>query len=311
MKHVVFGTGPIGTALADILAGQGHKVVAVNRSGTAGTGDGVEVIAGDATDSAFTSSVAEGAAVVYQCLNPPYTKWPQLFPPLQAGVFDAAAATGAKLVALENLYMYGPTDGAPLTEELPYAATGSKGAVRARMAQDLLDAHRSGILRTAIGRASDYFGPGGLMSAMGERVFYPAVAGKKAQVMGDPDQPHSYSFIPDIAAGLAALGSDDRADGRAWHLPNAPATTTREFITKVFKAAGTAPGVSVMPPLMMNVVGLFNGTVRELKEMMYGYKEPFVVDSSDYESTFGHSATAHEEAIATTVEWYRANPRGR
>lgn len=309
MKQVVFGTGSIGTALADTLAAQGHKVVAVNRSGKAATGSGVEVIAGDASDRAFTKSVAEGAEVIYQCLNPPYTKWPELFPALQAGVFDAAAASGAKLVALENLYMYGPTDGAPLTEDLPYTATGSKGKTRARMAQDLLDAHQSGIVRVAMGRASDYFGPRGLVSAMGERVFYPALAGKKASVMGDPDQPHTYSYIPDIAAGLVKLGTDDRADGRAWHLPNAPALTTRQFIAKIFEALGTSPGVSAMPRFMVNLVGLFNGNVRELKEMLYEFEEPFVVDSSAFESTFGQSATPLGEAIPTTIDWFRQNPK--
>lgn len=309
MKHVVFGTGAIGTALADALVDQGHEVVAVNRSGHAATASGVEVIAGDAIDRAFTKSVAEGAEVIYQCLNPPYTKWPELFPALQAGVFDAAAASGAKLVSLENLYMYGPTDGAPLTEDLPYAATGSKGKVRARMAQDLLDAHQSGIVRVAMGRASDYFGPRGLVSAMGERVFYPALAGKKASVMGDPDQPHTYSYIPDIAAGLATLGSDERADGKAWHLPNAPAETTRGFIEGVFAATEADPQIQAMPRFMMNLVGLFNGNVRELKEMMYEFEEPFVVDSSAFESTFGQSATPLEEAISTTVDWFRENPK--
>ena len=104
-----------------------------------------------------------------------------------------------------------PYGGALLHEDLPYAATGSKGRTRAQMAQDLLAAHRSGKVRVAIGRASDYFGPRGLLSAMGERVFYPAIAGRKAQVMGNPDQPHSYSYIPDIAMGLVTLADHDEA----------------------------------------------------------------------------------------------------
>ena len=93
-------------------------------------------------------------------LNPGYQSWAELFPPLQDSVLAAAEATGARLVAMENVYMYGPTGGRPLTEELPYAATTRKGRTRAQMAEDLLEAHRRGRVEVAIGRASDFFGPG-------------------------------------------------------------------------------------------------------------------------------------------------------
>ena len=241
----------------------GTPVRAVSRSGPAEVPDGVETVAGDAADAAFAMKAAAGAAVVYQCLNPPYTRWPEMFPPLQAAVLEGAASAGAKYVAMDNLYAYGPTDGAPLTEDLPYAATGSKGSTRAKMTSDVLQAHRSGKVRVTIGQASDYFGPRGVLTAMGERVFYPALAGKKAQVMGNPDQPHSYTYIPDIAEGLVTLADHDEADGAAWHLPNAPAVTTRQFVDKIYAAAGNQPQVQAMPRVMVNVVGLFNGQVRE------------------------------------------------
>jgi len=308
--HVVFGTGAIGLTTIEILAARGTPVRAVNRSGQAAVPDGVEVLAGDAMDSAFATKAATGAAVVYQCLNPPYTKWPEMFPRLQAAALQGAAAAGAKYVAMDNLYAYGSTGGAPLTEDLPYAAIGSKGKTRAQMAQGLLEAHQSGKVRVTMGQASDYFGPRALLSAMGERVFYPAIAGKKAQVMGDPDQPHSYSYVPDIANGLVTLADHDEADGAAWHLPNAPAITTREFTDKVYAAAGHEPQIQAMSRVMVSVVGVFNGQVRELKEMLYEFEEPFVVDSSRFESAFGVHATPLDEAIPATVEWFRTHPKG-
>lgn len=307
--HVVFGTGPIGMTLIEDLHGAGKRVRAVNRSGDAKLPDGVEVVAGNAADVEFAKAVAAQAEVVYFCLNPPYTKWPELFPPMQDAVLAGAEAAGAKLVALENLYMYGPVGGQTLREELPYAAQTRKGMVRAAMSKGLQSAHDAGRVRVAIGRASDYFGPGGMMSAMGDRVFYPAIAGKKAQVMGDPDQPHSYSYIPDIARGLAILGDRQEADGKTWHLPNAPAVTTRQFIEKVFTAAGTEAGVSAMPRWLINVVGLFNGNVRELKEMLYEFEEPFVVDHSRFDATFGDIATPLDKAIDDTVAWFQSNPK--
>lgn len=309
MKHVVFGTGPIGTALADCLAASGEKVSAVNRSGVAHTGPSVEVIAGDATDESFAHAVADGAAVVYQCLGAPYAQWQALFPPMQAAVLSAARLAGAKLVSFENLYVYAPTGGAPITEDLPLAATGKKGKLRADMARDLMAAHAAGDVRVTMGRASDFFGPRALITHMGERVFYPAIAGKKAQVMGDPDQPHTFSYVADIAESLAMLGRDDRADGQAWHLPNPPTISIREFIGKVYEAVGTEARIAAMPRFMVNLVGLFNSDLREIKEVLYQFEHPFIVDSSSFESTFGMKATPLEEAVPATVEWFRANPK--
>jgi nucleoside-diphosphate-sugar epimerase len=306
--HVVFGTGAIGMALIEELNREGKNVRAVNRSGSARVPDGVEVVGGDATSPEFTKAASADASVIYFCLNPPYTQWPEMFPPMQAAAVEGAASAGAKLVVMDNLYMYAPMQGQPLTEDLPYTATTRKGAVRAQMADDLMKAHETGKVRATAGRASDYFGPRGLLSAMGERVFYPALAGKKAQVMGDPDQLHTYSYLPDIATGLAILGEHDEADGEVWHLPNAPAVTTRQFIEQVYTAAGTEPGIQAMPRWMVSAVGLFNGNVRELKEMLYEFDEPFVVDDGKFEAAFGDHATPLPEAIGVTVDWFRANP---
>ena len=307
--HVVFGTGPVGLAVIEELTRAGHRVRAVNRSGTSDVPAEVEVIAGDASDEEFASTASEGAAVVYQCLNPPYTEWRQLFPSLQRGVLNGAAAQGARLVSIENLYAYGPTNGQPLTEDLPLAATGKKGRTRAMMTQELLDAHRSGRVQVAIGRASDYFGPRGLFTAMGERAFYPLLAGKKAQVMGNPDLPHTYSYLPDIARGLVVLGEREEAVGEVWHLPSPRTVTTREFVSFAAREAGTEGGVQAMPKVMARAVGVFNAQVRELIEMWYEFDEPYIVDHSKFTGAFGDLATPLDDALRDTLAWFRAHPR--
>jgi len=307
--HVVFGTGAVGATLIDVLHASGEQVRAVNRSGVADVPEGVEVIRGDATSKEFAKTACADASVVYFSLNPPYTSWPELFPPLQSAVIDGAASADAKLVVMENLYMYPPMNGEPLTESIPHTATTRKGTVRAQMAKDLMAADASGKVRVAVGRASDYFGPRGLLSAMGERVFYPALTGKKAQVMGNPDLLHTYSYIPDIARGLSILGDREEANGQAWHLPNAPTITTTQFIGEVYKATEMEPGISATPRWMVSTLGLFNGNVRELKEMLYEFEEPLVVDDSRFVAAFGNIATPLPEAIDATVAWYRANPK--
>ena len=191
---------------------------------------GVDWRAGDATDPEAATDAAKGASVVYQCLNAPYTDWPKRFPPLQRGALTAAERNGALLVSLENVYGYGPTRGEPMTEDLPLAATTVKGRTRAAMTQQLLEAADAGRVRIAIGRASDFFGAGATESSLGERVFGNAVAGKRADFIGNPDLPHTYSYIPDIAAGLATLGIDERAIGGVWHLPGPETVTTRQLL---------------------------------------------------------------------------------
>lgn len=181
----------MGLAVMAALVADGRRVRGMNRSGQARALADVERVAADATDPAKTRPICQGAAVVYNCTNPPYHQWPELFPPLQAGVLTGATSAGAKLVVMENVYMYGPTGGKPLTEALTYAAHTRKGRTRAKMSEALLAAHQKGQVRVAIGRASDFFGPGVQKSAMGEQVFYPALVEKLVRVLGNPDLPHT------------------------------------------------------------------------------------------------------------------------
>jgi len=304
--HVVFGTGPVGMSVMDALVQRGpRRVRMVNRSGRASVPDGVEVVGVDAADPTFTREASAGASVVYFALNPPYNKWPELFPPLQAGVLEGAASAGAKLIAMENLYMYGPTGGRPITEDLPYAPNTRKGRVRAMMSKELMEAHRSGKVRVAIGRASDYFGPRVLTSAAGEQVFGRTVEGKSAQVAGDPDQRHTYSYAPDIGRGLVILGEREEALGRAWHLPSPETLTTRQFVEMIFEEVGKPARVQAAPKILLRAMGLFNPGMREIIEMLYEFEEPFVVDASRFEREFGEQATPLREAIQHTVRWYR------
>jgi nucleoside-diphosphate-sugar epimerase len=304
--NVVFGTGPVGLAIMDELVSKGKRVRIVNRSGRADVAEGVEVVGADAADTTFTREASAGASVVYFALNPPYDKWPELFPGLQAGVLEGAASAGAKLIAVENLYMYGSTGGRPLTEDLPYAANTRKGKIRARMSRELMEANASGKVRVAIGRASDFFGPRVLASAAGEQVFGRAVAGKSAQVAGDPDQPHTYTYAPDIGRGLVILGEREEALGRVWHLPSPETVTTRRFVETIFEEVGKPARVQAAPKILLRAMGLFNPPLRETIEMLYEFEEPFVVDHSAFERAFGIRATPLREAIKETVRWYRS-----
>ena len=310
-RHVIFGTGAIGLATYDALRRRGEAVRLVNRSGHARVGaddEDVEVVGGDAGDPAFSTAVADGASVVYQTLSPAYHQWTAQFPALQAGVLAAAEATGARMVSMENVYMYGRPAGRPLTEDRAHDAHTTKGRLRSRMSLDLLAAHHAGRVEVAIGRASDYYGPrGGAQSNLGDRVFPAALTGKTATVIGDPDQPHTYTYIPDIGEGLAVLGEHPDTPGQVWHLPNDPDTrTTRQLVDLAYRQAGHPRAkLRAMPTLLLRALGLANPTVRELIEMQYQFAEPFIVDSTRIADRLGLRATPADEAVAATLASYR------
>ncbi|MEA2214305.1 MAG: hypothetical protein QOF83_4253 [Solirubrobacteraceae bacterium] len=304
--QVVFGAGQVGLALTARLAELGLPVRVISRHQPAALAEGVEWRAADANDPGAATDAAKGAAVIYQCLNAPYTDWPRSFPPLQHGVLSAAERNSALLVSLENIYGYGPTAGIAMTEDLPLAATTVKGRTRVAMTQELLAAAEAGRVRIAIGRASDFFGAGITTgTTLGGRIFANAVAGKRADFIGNPDLPHTYSYVPDIAAGLATLGTDERAIGGVWHLPGPETVTTRQLLELVASDVGHPVGVRTLPNLAVRALGIFNPLMRELVEMSYEFDESFVLDTSKYQSTFKTTATPLATAIAATVAWYQ------
>jgi len=303
--NVILGTGPLGLSLARTLHEQGEDVRAVNRSGEAPLPAGVSVQQADLSKGAEARQAIEDASIVYFCVQPPYTDWPALFPPLLDNTIDAAEQTDARLVVADNCYLYGPTD-EQLTEELPSEATGRKGRTRAAMARTALEAHESGRVDVTIGRASDFYGPHVTISSVGERVFANALAGKSISVLGNPDTLHTYTYIDDFADALVTLGEHEKALGEAWHVPAAETITTREFVELVCKSAGTDSRLRQMPSWMFRVVSTFSGELKELRETMYIFEAPFVVDHSKFADTFGADPTPHENAIEQTLDWYRS-----
>ncbi|MFD9944887.1 NAD-dependent epimerase/dehydratase family protein [Nonomuraea sp. NPDC059023] len=300
--HVVLGaTGAIGKAVVAELTARGRHVRAVTRGAATGPDD----LRADITTLDGAIAACDGAAVVYQCAQPGYTRWVTEFPALTRTVLAGVEAAGAKLVMADNLYVYGPVEGT-MTEDLPHVAGSRKGRARAEVDKLILDAHQSGRVRATLGRASDYYGPGGVNTVLGPTIFAAALNGKTARWMGDLDQPHTLNYLPDIAAALVTLGEHEQADGRAWHLPAAGAITGRQFLDHVWSAAGGSPRIAGLGRTTQRLIGLFNPIVRELGETWYQRDRPFVSDDSAFRNAFGPvNVTPHDEAVSATLNWYR------
>lgn len=301
--QVVFGAGPLGLAVARRLSSAGKSVQIVNRSGKADAPPGVEVVAADVTDPSSARRASEGAAVIFHCANGPYGQWLTTLPPIMNGIIEAAVATGARLIYGDNLYAYGPVDG-PITEALPYRPIGPTTRARAEVATTLMNAHAAGRVRATIGRASDFYGPHARQSKAGDIVFARALEGKPAQVVGNPDAPHSYTFIDDFAAGLITLAERNEALGEVWHIPNAPTITTRQFIELVFTQLQRPPRLRVAPKIAIQLMGVVIPPMHAVAETLYQSEHPWVVDHGKFARAFGSQPTRHEDAIARTITWF-------
>jgi nucleoside-diphosphate-sugar epimerase len=306
-RHVILGAGPVGRAIATVLTANADASavppVVVSRSGT--ELPGATARCADLTDPIAAKDVLADADVVYQCSQPAYHRWPEEFPDLQDSIADAAAAAGATLVVVENLYGYGPVDG-PLTEDLPLVATGRKGRTRAEMWRDLERRHRAGDLAVVAARAADFYGPHVLGSAFGERLFGRLVAGKQPEVPGDPTCRHSVAYVPDVADAMVRLGATDDAWGRAWHVPHAPAVTGEHFVELAADVAGVTTTASSVGAVKLRLAGVLIPAAREMIEMLHEFDRDFVVDDRAYAARFGDEPTPLDVGIADTVAWYRS-----
>jgi nucleoside-diphosphate-sugar epimerase len=295
--HVIVGKGPVGTTTAELLAAEGHEVRVLSRSGGTSTG-AVEHRQVDAADAGAVAAAATGAAVLYNAVNPAYHRWATDWPPVATALLTAAERTGAVLVTMGNLYGYGRPTG-PMTPDSPLAATDTKGRVRARMWADALAAHEAGRVRVTEARAADFVGPQVPADHSHLMRQLPTLQkGRRAWVVGDPDVPRGWSYLPDVAATLAVLGTDERAWGRAWHVPSA-IRSQREALTDLAAALGRpAPKVSGMPWGVLRLVGVGVPFLREVVDVRHQFDQPYVIDAGSTTATFGLTATPWEQVVA-------------
>ncbi|WP_186316172.1 NAD-dependent epimerase/dehydratase family protein [Catellatospora sichuanensis] len=302
--YVVLGAnGGVGSHLVDVLTAANRRVRAVSRAPLPAHRN-VEHMSADLRDADQLRAAIDGADIVFHAAQPPYTRWPQEFPALTNDIASATASAGARLVLVDNLYMYGPTT-APMTEDLPYAATDPKGRTRAAMATSLLQRHHAGELDVVLARASDYYGPRGVNSAAGQTLFDAALTGTKANLIGSLDQPHSWSYLPDIADALVRLADAPHSGGRAWHLPAAEPLTQRQLVTLVYQAAGHRPRMAALPGAIHRAIATVHPMLRELYSTRWQFTHPFTTDWTDYATEIAaFTPTPHTQAVRATLTWY-------
>ncbi len=302
--HTVLGAGPVAKAAVTALLARGLPVRVVHRSGTFPKQAGLEVLAADITDVTQLTQAFTGSAVVYMCAMPAYHRWAQEFDAMMTNVLQACAAAGSAMVFADNLYMYQESPNTPLLETTLLQPATRKGVVRARIAELVLQAHRDGKVKTAIARASDFFGPSVDNAMLGNRFFPQLIAGKTVQWFGNPDMPHTFTYVPDFGNALVELGVDGMGWGEVWHVPNSITCTAREaaaqtaaLLHKPFKLTSAGRG-------MLRLVGFFIPAAKEMIEMLPHFETPYAVDDSKWHSRMHTRATPWDVALAETVFSY-------
>ena len=302
--YVVTGAGPVGATVALQLAEQGHHVRLLTRSGSGPEHPSIERLQVDVSRADVLGEHVAGAAAVFHCIHgSAYTAkaWREELPKAEQVVLDAAGRAGAVAVFPESLYSYGRVAGV-MTEDTPRHATEGKLGVRA----DLLRAREASPARTVSVVASDFLGPRVKMSHAGERIVPKVIAGKTISVVGSLDQPHSFTYVPDLARAMVRAAQTPELWDRVLHAPTAPALTQRELVTAMARAAGVqVPRMWALPAWVLRVLGLVSVDSRELYETSYQFTAPFVMDSARSEDLLGLHPTPMDVAVKETVAWWQ------
>ena len=303
--HVVTGAGPVGATVAQQLADAGEQVRLLTRSGSGPAHPLIDRRRVDVSRPDALAEAFEGAVAVHHCIHgSAYDArvWRAELPQAERAVLEAAGRVGAVVVFPESLYSYGPVDGT-ITEATPRTATTGKLGVRT----ELLAQRDASATPTVSVAASDFYGPLVRNAHAGERMVPTVLAGRTMRVVGSLDQPHSFTYVPDLAAAMIAAAARPDLWNSVLHAPTAAPVTQRRLVALVAEAAGVrAPRVSSIPVPVLGAVGLVSRQVKEMAETGYMFAKPFVMDSSASEERLGFGPTPLVDGLSRTVEWWRA-----
>jgi nucleoside-diphosphate-sugar epimerase len=310
MTHVVLGAGgAISRAVVPELVRNGHTPILVSRSGTYLPGG--RAVTADVSDYHALVEVVPERSTVYLLVGLTYDHrvWEEMWPRIMDTVIQVCHEKDALLVFVDNVYMYGPVEG-NMTEDTPHKPTTRKGAVRAKIADQMVAAWESGRIRGIIARSADFYGPGAdHTSPVNMLVVDRLIRGKKPQWLVDADMPHSLTYTTDCGRAIPLLVDDESAHNAVWHLPTAhPALTGHEFARLAAQIVDTPPRLSVLSKGFVRMGSLFDRTIRELVEMTYQNDRAYLFDSSRFESHFGFTPTSYEHGIRETINYHRQSP---
>src|ERR1700733_13213937 len=283
-KVPIFGYGPIGRATAARLIAEGREVIVAQRNRPSDLPKGATFAPVDALDRDAVVKAVNGSGQFVVTIGFPYSGivWRDVWPNAISNFVAACKATGARMVFIDNLYMYGPQT-TPLIETMALSYRGLKPGARSAATRVWMAAATAGEARVAALRPPDFYGPGVGRSFLGDTSIGKLVQGKPAVFVGSPDVLHDYAYVPDVArAATTLLDAPDSAFGQAWHMPCAPTRSTRDILAIAAETLGVKLRISAMPAWMLGASAMFSPFLRELVEMRFQWDRPFHVEASRF-----------------------------
>ena len=301
--HIVIGSGPLGQATAEALARLNKKVLVLDRSGQGANIAGVRHLKLDVLQTEAAIAALPEIESIYQCSQPPYSKWKELFPTLQEAVVKISQQKKAKLVVAENLYMFG----APkeiITENSVFNPLGKKGETRAAMHLSLMTLAKQGLLNVNILRASDFYGPHVKNSMLGDRFFNALMNRKAVNYMGDLNKKHAVTYINDFGASLALVGTQSHFNsGEVWNVPSESNYTVKQIFDTAAGILKTQYTTKKLSRIEIRALGLFIPDVAELLELHSFFEVDYLVDDSKFRKAFKVEATRLETGLESAARW--------
>ena len=304
--HVVLGAkGGVGYHVANLLKQQGLPYTTVQRGNAP---DGTPGIKADLLDESQAHAALKGATHVYLCTGLPYLSkvWQVQWPKLMQYVIAACETSGAKLIFLDNMYMYGPSPlPVPFDETTSQHTFTKKGKVRKTVADYMLGAIEDGRIQGVIGRAADFYGPAASNSLLYFSFLERMLLGKNPQTLLSKNCIHSFAYTPDIARALITLALDKHNNGEVFHMP-VSGPITIEAITAIFsQKLGKPFKPEYLPSFLLEILSLFMPPLAEIKEMHYQFSQPYDMLWKKLKNRYPNlEATSYEVGIAAMVEWF-------
>jgi nucleoside-diphosphate-sugar epimerase len=299
-RHVVLGgAGAVGHAVIDELNRRGIKPVAVERAHPVA---GAEMHAADMLDPNETFDVLRCATHIYLCIGLAYRTdvWVHDWPRIMRNVSVAAEREGARVIFFDNIYCYGPAPlHNPITENHEQKPVSKKGQVRKEVADRLMNAHAEGKIRALIARSADFYGPGAKNSLLQHLMLDRMHQGKAPVWPGDPDRPHSFTFVPDAGRAMVELALDEEAYGQVWHLPtDAPPWTPSNIGAELGRLVG-GPKIVTRPP---KILAPLIPALRELGEVGYQFEHPYMFSDEKFRMRYPNfSVMSMRDGLHATV----------
>lgn len=296
--HVILGAGgPVSNALASELTTKKIPTRLVSRKPVTRFPE-TEWVKADLTRREEVMQAVKGAEVIYMCAGLKYDKkvWAVEWPMITANLVDAAAATGARLIFFDNVYMYGYVKG-PMTEDTPYNPSSVKGEIRAKTARRLMEESAAGNISATIARAADFYGAESHNSFLDSMVLAKYAKGEKALWLGNASSKHAFTYVPDAGHAMFLLGQEPSSANQVWHVPTAPAMSGHDFLRLAATVFHTDPRFFEVRKLLLQAIGLFNPLIRESVELYYQYQYDYIFDSSKFEKAFNVQPHSYEAGI--------------